>query len=88
MQALRRLGLSSTALARAAAQTIRLKLLKIGAVITASVRRVRLAMSQARPYQREFLAAFSPGAACARHAKRLRGGPAGRSTRAHNVLES
>jgi len=58
MHALRRLALGGTALARASAQTMRLKLLKIGAVITVSVRRVRLAMSEACPYQREFIAAF------------------------------
>ena len=45
MHALRRLGLAGTALARACANTIRLQLLKIGAVVTVSVRRVKLAMS-------------------------------------------
>jgi hypothetical protein len=58
MHALRRLALGGTALSRACAHTIRLKLLKIGAVITVSVRRVRLAMSEACPHQREFIAAF------------------------------
>jgi len=66
MHALRRLALSSTALSRACAHTIRLKLLKIGAVITVSVRRVRLAMSEACPYQREFIAAFHALGAAAR----------------------
>lgn len=45
-------------LARACANTIRLRLLKIGAVVTISVRRVKLAMSSACPSQREFIAAF------------------------------
>lgn len=58
MHALRRLGLANTTLARACAHTIRLKLLKIGAVVRVSVRRVKLAMSQACPNQREFIAAF------------------------------
>lgn len=58
MHTLRRVGLVGTALARACANTIRLKLLKIGAVVTVSVRRVRLAMSEASPNQREFIAAF------------------------------
>jgi hypothetical protein len=58
MHALRRVGLVGTALARACANTIRLKLLKIGAVVTVSVRRVRLAMSSACPNQVEFIAAF------------------------------
>jgi hypothetical protein len=66
MHALRRLALADTALSRACAHTIRLKLLKIGAVITVSVRRVRLAMSEACPYQREFIAAFHALGAAAR----------------------
>ena len=66
MHALRRLALAGTALSRACAHTIRLKLLKIGAVITVSVRRVRLAMSEACPYQREFIAAFHALGAAAR----------------------
>jgi hypothetical protein len=66
MHALRRIGLKHTALARACANTIRLKLLKIGAVITVSVRRVKLAMSEACPHQREFIAAFHALSAAAR----------------------
>lgn len=58
MHALRRIGLRGTILASACANTIRLKLLKIGAVVTVSVRRVKLAMSSACPHQREFIAAF------------------------------
>ena len=57
MHAVRRIGLAGTALARACATTIRLRLLKIGAVVTVSVRRVKLAMSSACPHQREFIAA-------------------------------
>jgi hypothetical protein len=66
MHALRRVGLVGTALARACANTIRLKLLKIGAVVTVSVRRVRLAMSSACPNQAEFIAAFHHLSAAAR----------------------
>jgi hypothetical protein len=66
MHALRRVGLKNTALARACANTIRLKLLKIGAVVTVSVRRVKLAMSEACPNQREFIAAFHALGAAAR----------------------
>jgi len=66
MHALRRVGLAGTALARACANTIRLKLLKIGAVVTVSVRRVKLAMSEACPNQREFIAAFHHLSAAAR----------------------
>jgi len=66
MHTLRRVGLKHTALARACANTIRLKLLKIGAVVTVSVRRVKLAMSEACPHQREFIAAFQALSAAAR----------------------
>ena len=58
MHALRRIGLAGTALTRACAKTLRLRLLKIGAVVTVSVRRVRLAMSSACPDQLGFVAAF------------------------------
>jgi len=58
IEALRRLGLRKTTFAVATAGSIRLKLIKIGALITKSVRRVKLAMSSAHPYQTEFIAAF------------------------------
>jgi hypothetical protein len=58
VEALRRLGLRGTALAVATAGSIRLKLLKIGALVRVSVRRVKLAMSSAHPHQAEFVAAF------------------------------
>jgi len=45
MQALRRLGLRGTEMAQAQCQTIRLKLLKIGAQIRVSVRRVALSLA-------------------------------------------
>ncbi len=66
MHALRRLGLAGTSLSRACAHTIRLRLLKIGAVVKVSVRRVKLAMSQACPNQREFIGAFHALTAAAR----------------------
>lgn len=58
IEALRRLGLRKTMFAVATAGSIRLKLIKIGALITTSVRRVKVAMSSAHPYQAEFIAAF------------------------------
>jgi hypothetical protein len=58
IEALRRLGLRHTAFALATAGSIRLKLIKIGALISVSVRRVKIAMSSAHPYQSEFIAAF------------------------------
>ena len=66
MHTLRRVGLKNTVLARACANTIRLRLLKIGAVVTVSVRRVKLAMSEACANQREFIAAFHALSAAAR----------------------
>ena len=47
--ALRRIGLTKTVFANATCGTIRLKLLKIGALIRISVRRVRIAMASACP---------------------------------------
>jgi len=49
MCALRRIGLAGTELARATCATIRLKLLKIGAQVVVSARRVRVAMATACP---------------------------------------
>jgi hypothetical protein len=57
IEALRRLALAKTEFARASAHTIRLQLLKIGAIVTVSVRRIKLAMSSACPNQPEFIAA-------------------------------
>jgi hypothetical protein len=47
--ALRRLGLQGTKLARAQRGSIRLKLLKIGARIRVSVRRIRISFSESYP---------------------------------------
>jgi hypothetical protein len=49
MEAIRRLALKGTRMARAQAGTIRLRLLKIGAVIIRNTRRVRLHLSSACP---------------------------------------
>ena len=54
MSALRRRALAQTELARATCGTIRTKLLKIGALVTVSVRRVRVAMASACPYAAVF----------------------------------
>jgi Transposase DDE domain group 1 len=51
---LRRVGLQGTELARAQCGTIRLKLLKIGALITVSVRRIRFRMASGYPYADTF----------------------------------
>jgi hypothetical protein len=52
--ALRRIGLAHTQFARASCDTIRLKLLKIGALVRTSVRRIKLAMPTAFAYQAEY----------------------------------
>jgi Transposase DDE domain group 1 len=52
--ALRRIGLVHTQFAKATCGTIRLKLLKIGALVRVSVRRVKIAMASACPWQHEF----------------------------------
>ncbi len=54
MHALRRLGLTNTPLARAQCQTIRLKLLRIGAQIRITVRNVWISMSEAYPHAETF----------------------------------
>jgi hypothetical protein len=55
MSELRRRGLKRTHFAKAQCSTIRLKLLKIGAQVRLSVRRVYASLSSAYPYQKEFL---------------------------------
>ena len=51
---MRRLALAGTELARAQCGTIRTRLLKIGALIQVSVRRVRVLLSSAFPLQDVF----------------------------------
>jgi Transposase DDE domain group 1 len=58
MEALRRIGLAGTQFANATCGTIRLKLLKIGALVKRSVRRLKLAMASAFPYQHEYRHAY------------------------------
>lgn len=59
LESLRRLGLKGTELARAQAGTIRLKLLKIGARITCSVRRVVLHLAGGYPLKELFVQILS-----------------------------
>ena len=58
IESLRRLGLGATDLARATAGTIRGQLLKIGALVTLSVRRVKVAISAVHPRQQTFIQAY------------------------------
>jgi Transposase DDE domain group 1 len=55
--ALRRLALAGTELAQATAGTIRLKLLKLGALVTVSVRRIKIAIATACPLKSVFATA-------------------------------
>ena len=57
--ALRRIGLKHTQFARATCATIRLKLLKIAALVRISVRRIKLAMPSAFACQAEYRAAHA-----------------------------
>ena len=57
--ALRRIGLVHTRFAEATCGTLRLALLKIGARVTKSVRRIKLAMSSAHPWQPEWALAHA-----------------------------
>jgi len=57
--ALRRLALQHTQFAKATCGTIRLKLLKIGALVRTSFRRIKFAMASGYPYQRDFALAHS-----------------------------
>jgi hypothetical protein len=58
LEALRRIGLRHTQFASATCGTIRLKLLKIGAQVRKSVRRIKVAMASACPYQAEYHLAY------------------------------
>jgi hypothetical protein len=56
--ALRRIGLAHTRFAAATCGTIRLRLLKIGALVRTSVRRITVAMASACPARPEFAQAY------------------------------
>ena len=68
LSALRRLGLAGTAWAGAQCDTIRLKLLKIGARVQVTVRNVWFSLSESYPYQTIFTAVYN-------NLRRLRAGP-------------
>jgi len=59
LAALRRIALAHTRLERATCGTLRRKLLKIGAQVTVTVRRIRVAMASACPYAGEFALAHA-----------------------------
>ena len=59
IDALRRLGLKHSRLEKATCGTIRLKLLKLGARVTLSVRRIKISMASSNPWQNEFALAHA-----------------------------
>ncbi len=59
LQSLRRLGLAGTQLAKAQCDTIRLTLLKVGAQVRVTVRKVWLSFSESYPHQALFQQVFS-----------------------------
>ncbi len=64
LEAIRRLALQGTELANAYVGTLRLKLLKVGAIILRNTRRIRFLLSSTCPYQRLFFHAatrLAPG---------------------------
>ena len=65
IEALRRIALPTTRLGQATAGTIRLRLLKIGALVRRSVRRVTVAMASGHPWQRDWAIAHQALAAAA-----------------------
>ena len=66
IEALRRIGLAGGRFADATCGTIRLKLLKIGALVRLSVRRLKIAMASSFPYQEEYRRAYVLFGAAAR----------------------
>jgi DDE family transposase len=66
LTALRRIGLKHTQFAQATCGSIRLKLLKIGALVRVSVRRIRFAMASVYPWQLEWALAHTLLTAAAR----------------------
>ena len=58
MQALRRLGLRGTSMAQAHCETIRLKLLKIGARVKVTVRKIWVSLASGYPYAEIFEAVY------------------------------
>jgi len=59
IEGLRRIGLKATKLADATCGSIRLKLLKIGALVRISVRRIKIAMASSHPRQRDWAIAHA-----------------------------
>jgi Transposase DDE domain group 1 len=66
VEALRRIALPATRLARATAGTIRLKLLKVGALVQVSVRRITVKVASGHPWQRDWAIAHAALTAAAR----------------------
>ncbi len=59
LSTMRQIGLASTRFHRAQCSTIRLKLLKIGALVRITVRKIWISFSQSYPYRDQFMAVLS-----------------------------
>jgi hypothetical protein len=59
LSTMRQIGLASTQFHRAQCNTIRLKLLKIGALVRITVRKIWISFSQSFPYRDQFMAVLS-----------------------------
>ena len=59
LSAMRQIGLASTQFHRAQCDTIRLKLLKIGALVRITVRKIWISFSSSYPYRDQFMAVLS-----------------------------
>ena len=59
LSTMRQIGLASTQFHRAQCDTIRLKLLKIGALIRITVRKIWISFSSSYPYRDQFMAVLS-----------------------------
>jgi Transposase DDE domain group 1 len=59
LSAMRRIGLAHTSFERAQCNTIRLKLLKVGALVRITVRKIWISFSSSYPYRDQFMAVLS-----------------------------
>ena len=55
LSVMRRIGLAQTSFERAQCNTIRLKLLKVGALVRITVRKIWISFSRSYPYREQFL---------------------------------
>ncbi len=59
LSTMRQIGLASTRFCRAQCDTIRLKLLKVGALVRITVRKIWISFTQSYPYREQFMEVLS-----------------------------